>query len=140
MINGIVFSKDRACQLQLLLDSIEIVTKRKKSVSTCGENNWKQYDDWVVQLHQNYTKCNNPYLNSLEHLPSCDTAELISKSAISNTFVESNNYEKPCKTMEMVRIQYVESTVDDEKEQFWFSISFPKNRFKEIIQTRFDMN
>ena len=127
-------------KMRFLLDSIEIVTKRKKRGSNCGEDNWKHYDDWVIKLHQNNTKCNNPYLNSLEHLPSCDTAELISKSAISNTFVESNNYEKPCKTMEMVRMDYIESSVEDEREQFWFSISFPKDRFKEIIQTRFDRN
>ena len=126
-------------KMRFLLDSIEIVTKRKKSGSTCGEDNWKRYDDWVIKLHQNITKCNNPYLNSLEHLSSCDSTELILESAISNTLVESKNYEKPCKTMEMVRIQYVESTVEDEKEQFWFSIAFPKNRFKEIIQTRFDI-
>ena len=127
-------------KMRFLLDTIEIVTKRKKSGNSCGEDNWSYYDDWVIQLHQNRTKCNTPYLNSLKHLSSCNTLESMSKSAISNTLVESKDYEKPCKTMEMVRMQYVESTVDDETDQFWFSISFPKNRFKEIIQTRFNVN
>ena len=43
--------------------------------------------------------------------------------------------------MENVRIDHVESDLENTKEEglgeFWFSIRFPQNTFKEIGQTRY---
>ena len=113
--------------------------KRNKQEHRCIES-CKAYDNWVMKFSKNNIKCNIPYLQLDKELPVCNSKEQIKRGMIIEGIAERNNLIKPCKTMEMVRMQYVESTVDDEKEQFWFSISFPKNRFKEIIQTRFDMN
>jgi hypothetical protein len=56
---------------------------------------------------------------------------------------EGQEYTTPCKTMENVMIDYVESNTGNATEDgvgdFWFSIKFPLKRFKEIGQERYNI-
>ena len=129
-------SSNESYKMRFLLQGIDVVTKRRKKDDTCNEF-WKTYDDWIIQQHKKKIKCNNPYQVNEKNLPPCNGQELMSGALLSPFIVDRYKYEKPCKTMETVRIKFIESAMHDKKGEFWFSIQFPQNRFKQIIQTRY---
>ena len=115
-----------------------LLQKEGKKEDTCNEF-WRTYDDWIIKHHKKKTKCNTPYQDIDKNLPLCNSQTLMSEAVLSQHTVDRFQYEKPCKTMETVRIKYIESTMDDKKGEFWFSITFPQYRFKQIKQTRYDI-
>ena len=126
--------------MRTLIRGVTIETRRNKKDSPCSQH-WKEYDDWVTQRHTNETGCITPYQKQDGNLPPCNTQGLMLSSLPQLLVVELKKYEKPCKTMEDIRIEHVESSVKKIEEEnvgeFWFNINFPVNRFKEIRQTRY---
>ena len=126
----------------LLLQAVEIVRKRNKKQQPCNEN-WNEYDDWVINRFQNKTKCNTPYHEEEKNLPICNTQQLMDLSVLPLNVAASESQEdiNPCKTLENVRIVYVETKMENAKGgsvgRFWLSIEFPQHKFKEIVQERY---
>ena len=135
-----VRTRNEVYKMRSLIREVTIETRRNKKDSPCNQH-WKEYDNWVIQRHKNEIGCITPYQKQDENLPPCNTQGLMLNSLLKLTIVQTKMYEKPCKTMEDVRIALVESSVkkieDGNVGEFWFSIRFPLNRFKEIRQTRY---
>ena len=91
-------------------------------------------------LHKNETGCNTPYQALHKGLPMCDTQEKMRRALFTHNVVDNEMYERPCKTMEAFRDDYMESTIETNETKsegvFWFSITFVSNRFKETEQIR----
>ena len=132
-----VRTSNESYTMRFMVNDINIETNWNKKDNSCNAH-WKGYDDSVSRLHTKNTRCNNPYQKPIKDLPMCDTQELIRRALFSEYVVDQGKYEKPCKTMENVRIEYLESTMKGVQDvgEFWFSITFPLNRFKDIKQTR----
>ena len=132
-------TKYESYKMRFAVRSVDIVIRRNKKQRPCN-NYWKEYDDWVIKAYQNKTGCINPYQEHVNNLPTCNAQEEMAHSLIHQAIAERPEYTKPCKTMENVRIDHVESDLENTKEEglgeFWFSIRFPQNTFKEIGQTR----
>ena len=130
--------------MRLRLQAIEILRKRNKKKQPCNEH-WKKYDDWVINHFKNETKCNMPYHEEEKSLSICNTQQLMKLSIfpLNMPVAEGHKYITPCKTLENVGIDYVESDMekatDDSVGEFWFSISFPPHTFKEIEQARYEI-
>ena len=70
---------------------MDIVTKRDKKDLPCNQN-WQNYDDWVVQSFKNETGCNNPYQFYDKRLPICNTKEEIKSAMFRQNVVEERKY------------------------------------------------
>ena len=132
-------TKYESDKMRFAVRSVDIVRRRNKKQQPCNKD-WKKYDEWFIKAYQNETGCNNPYQEHVNNLPKCNTQEEMAHSLIHQTVAERPEYTKPCKTMENVRVDHVESNLENTMEgrlgEFWFSIGFPLNTFKEIGQTR----
>ena len=122
-------------KMRFLVTDVIIERKRNKRGDTCNDY-WENYDDWITMLHKNETGCNTPYQALRKELPMCDTQEKMRRALFHNYIVENEMYERPCKTMQAFRNDYMESTETKSEGVFWFSISFVSSRFKEIEQIR----
>ena len=113
--------------------------KRNKDEQKCNQHE-KDYDDWVIRIHKNRTKCNNPYQKLNDMLPMCTTPEMIRNSYFNDLIAERQNLEKPCRTMQALEVKHLESnfnTPDGENiGEFWLSATFSIPTFKEIEQRR----
>ena len=133
-------SKQETYKLRFIIRSMDIVTKRDKRDMPCNQN-WENYDDWVVQSFKNETGCNNPYQFYDNRLPTCNAKEEIKRAMFRQNVVEERKYTKPCTTMENLRWNWAESTykkvVDNETSgTFWLSIQVNSETYKEIIHDR----
>ena len=128
--------------MRLLLEAVEIVNQRDKKEEPCNDY-WKEYDDWAIKRYKNNTGCTAPYHERENYLPMCSSQQKMKLTAISlnRAIAEGQEYIKPCKTMENVRIHYLETDLGHAKEssfgEFWFSISFPRDKFKKVDQVRY---
>ena len=125
------------------IGEITIVRKRNKKEHRCIES-CKAYDNWVMKFSKNDIKCNIPYLQLDKELPVCKSKEQIKRGMIIEGIAERNNLIKPCKTMENINVQHIESTmtsnntsVEDHTGEFWFSVTIKNPTFKEIEQKRY---
>ena len=98
----------------------------------------------VCRFSKNNIKCNIPYLQLDNELPVCNSKEQIKRGMIIEGIAERNNLIKPCKTMENINVQHIESTmtsnntsVEDHTGEFWFSVTIKNPTFKEIEQKRY---
>ena len=118
---------------------LDIVRRRDKKQQPCNAN-WNEYDGLISNLHKNDTGCYNPYQERDENMPACNTQEQMIRSMFTTNVVKRRKYMKPCKTMENVKWEYLEYrskyTPGNNYGDFWFSIDFPLNTFKEITQVR----
>ena len=126
-------------KMRFLIKSITIMRKRNKDEQKCNQHE-NDYDDWVIRVHKNRTKCNNPYQKLNDMLPMCTTQEMIRKSYFNDLIAERENLEKPCRTMQALEVKHLESntnTPDGENiGEFWLSATFSIPTFKEIEQRR----
>ena len=125
------------------IGEITIVRKRNKQEHRCIES-CNAYDNWVMKFTKNDIKCNIPYLQLDKELPVCKSKEQIKRGMIIEGIAERNNLIKPCKTMENINVQHIESTmtsnntsVEDHTGEFWFSVTIKNPTFKEIEQKRY---
>ena len=132
-------TKNESYKMRSLVRGINIETKRNKKDDTCNEL-WQEYDDWLIKRHKNETGCNNPYQKQDDSLPMCDTQKLMIHGLFSFFIKERYTYERPCKSMKDVRIEYLESNMKTAEDrnvgEFWFSIKFVDRHLKDIQQTR----
>ena len=139
-------SKSKSYISRCIIRDVEVVKKRNKKGSRCNTH-WKEYDDWIAQLHISENKCRNVYQiqkDSEKQYPICDSQEKISRSKFYRSAVERKKYEPPCKTMEKVNFEWLESDIEtdndpkmDKTGHFWFSISFQMGSLKEFIHIRY---
>ena len=140
-------SKYESYKSRCIIRAVEMVRKRDKTEMRCNTH-WKDYDDWIAKLYINENRCRNVYQlvrNSETRYPICDSQEKISRAKFHGSVVEIQKYEKPCKTMEKVSFEWLESEIEtdgddpktDKVGQFWFSISFQMTTFKEFSHIRY---
>ena len=139
-------SKNESYISRCRIHAVEMVRKRDKKEQRCNSH-WKDFDDWIAKLHINENKCRNVYqlaVDSEKQYPICDSQEKILRSTFHGSFVERKKYEIPCKTMERVNFEWVESDIEtdddpkmDKVGHFWLSISWHMRTFKEFTHTRY---
>ena len=130
---------DESYKLQVFITGVTIETKRDKKDDPCSKH-WKDYDELVFLLHKKEAKCNIPYHTQSEEWPICSNQSMMKHALFSNRRGNWTKYEKPCKTMEDVRIKHLESNMEKAEGQrvgeFWFEILFPFSKLKHIEQAR----
>ena len=133
-------SSKESYKMRFYIHAVDIDNNRDKKEKKCSRF-WKDYDDRITKAHKNKTGCNIPYQEQEKGLPMCKSKEEMYRSKFFINIAEKHNYEKPCKTMGNVRIEFIESIIKTTKLNqpgyFWLSIQFPQNKFKEIAQTRY---
>ena len=124
------------------IGDVTIMRKRNKEKHKCIES-CEEYDNWMMDIHKNETKCNIPYVKLDTKFPPCNGKELMKRGLVEQHIGERGNRLKPCKTMENINVQYVEtpttfdmSTIRERIGEFWFSVTFKNPTFKEIEQKR----
>ena len=127
-------------KIRIRIQGVDVVLKRDKRQQPCNQY-WLEYDDWVLKLHKKETGCTNPYQEKDKNMPVCNTQEQMARTMFGTHVVKRKKYTKPCKTVENVRIEYVESkrsktATGNNFGEFWFDIGFPMETFKEITQVR----
>ena len=117
-----------------------IMRKRNKRQNKCIQSH-VNYDDWVMQVQKDESKCNVPYLKANKMIPMCDTKNLMKQGLLSTEFAEMRKLDKPCKTMTGINVEPVETTMgttleEDHIGNFKFYVTFQQPTFIEIEQIR----
>ena len=119
-----------------------IMRKRNKHENRCIES-YDAYDDWVVNLHKTYANCSTPYLKTDQKHAICNNKTLMKRGLLKESIVEIKNFDRPCKTMEKISVEYYETTLTTKKPtigqsvgEFWFRATFDNPTFKMIDQKR----
>ena len=127
-------------KMRFIIGGNTIMRKRNKSKSRCIES-CDDYDDWVLQHHKNEAQCNIPYGKQNEQFPTCNTSETMKRGLVQGTIVERKNLVRPCKTIEGIQVEHLESTMGTSNGKqvgkFWFSVNFQQSTFTEIEQKRY---
>ena len=123
------------------IGSIEILRRRNKNGNPCNEN-WANYDDWMIGRHEKAVGCKAPYHNHLKSsLPMCATQEKMHRARFVLSPDVMNKYIPPCKSMQTVHYKYRETDLSGTKwagnGKFWFSLVLETEGFKEIQQSRY---
>ena len=127
---------------RFIVRAMDVVKKRTKSGNRVCSGRWKDYDEFVKEQFKNETGCNNPYQEEDASLPMCNTKQQMRRSKFHLDIVDEKKYTKPCNTMENLRVEWVESNLENENTdkdgygEFWFSVQFYLGTFKEIVHTR----
>ena len=136
-------ASNESYKTRFLIGDLTVMKKRNTKKYRCIESNGS-YDNWFADLHRNVIKCNLPYLKFDKHLPMCNCKELMKRGLIQKSLAERQNLHTPCRTMENIDIQYLESTMTTNKStirdhvgNFWLSVTFKNPTFKEIEQKRY---
>ena len=122
---------------------MDVVRKRTKSGKRVCNGHWRDYDDFVVKQFKKEAGCNNSYQEIDPSLPMCDTKHQIFRSKFHQGVVDEKKYTTPCNTMENLRVDWVESQLENKNMdedgygEFWFSVQFFLGTFKEIVHTRY---
>ena len=133
--------KERASiyKTRFIVRSYELDRKRSTSEHICSEN-WKNYDNWVMEQFVREVGCRNPYQIYNRNQEICKSQDDIRHSYFYRGIVAEGKYQKPCSTMESVRMEFMETTskniATEEFGEFWFGIYFYLDSYKEIIHTR----
>ena len=129
-------------KMRFRIGGITIMRKRNKQKSKCIESG-EEYDSWVIRLHNNQTQCNSPYRMLDKKLPMCHTKQLMKQALFDKWDLEGQNIVIPCRTMQGIEVQHLESAMPTPKGEpvgeFWFSASFRQPTFNEIEQKRYFM-
>ena len=126
-------------KMRFLIGGNTIMRKRNKQKNRCVQSDVK-YDDWVMQVYRDRSKCNVPYVKKNKMLPMCDTKTLMKQGLFSDWIVEKKKLNKPCKAMSGINVEHVETKMDslkgDPVGNFWLDITFQQPTFIEIEQIR----
>ena len=84
--------------------------------------------------------CKNPYQIYDRNQEICKSQDNIRNPYFYRGIVAEGKYQKPCSTMESVRMEFMETTskniATEEFGEFWFGIYFYLDSYKEIIHAR----
>ena len=132
-------SKSSRYKTSVFVRSMDVVINRNKKNDKCNEY-WDSYDDWVLKEHKKKTGCNTQYQEVDKIYEACRSQDKIFNAKFYMDIVSRNKYQKPCKTMQNIQLDWSEFHVEDAKDNefgdFWFGIYFPVQTFKQIVQTR----
>ena len=131
---------------RFLIGDVTIMKSRNKHHHRCIEA-CVDYDNWVMELHKNETKCNIPYLKVDEKLPMCRSKTLIKRGLVEKYIAFRKDLLQPCRKMENIDVQNLETTttpsddatIKEHVGEFWFSVNFKNPTFKEIEQKRYSI-
>ena len=126
-------------KMRFIMGSNTLLIKRNKKNRRCIDS-YENYDNWVLEVYKNEAKCNIPYEKADDQLPMCNGNERKKRASLSYDVVERKHLNKPCKTMEVMDMKHLESTMATPKGEnfghFWFSVMFQQRTFTEIEQKR----
>lgn len=117
---------------------MEVIRRRNKGNFPCNED-WENIDDSILVKHTSDVGCKAPYQDPSKMIRRCYTSDEMKKARFT---LRTNGYGAlpPCKEMEKILYTYEEvdlsSTEWKGRDQFWISIFFRDQHFKEIVQTR----
>ena len=138
-INWPYRAANESYKTRFIVGDITIMRKRNKRKSKCIELD-EDYDAWVMELHKKEIQCNFPYLSLDQKLSMCNNKELI-KRGITRFKLLTENRQKPCKTMENIDMEFLETTkkIGRHVGEFLLSINFKTPNFKEFEQKRYSI-
>ena len=123
-----------------VINGMEILKRRKKANFPCDEN-WKYFDDHVIEKHTKKFDCRAIYHKKVGNKPLCDNKTSIHQINFPFQSDELKNYAPPCKGVEKIHYTYEEYDLSGTRwfgeETFWVTILLLDSRYKEIVQTRY---
>ena len=117
--------------LKGFLNSIEILRRRNSRSKRCTQD-WKFYDNLVLEKHIRSTGCRAPYQSPYKEFPICSTMEDIKNSIYEYHEVRSKYYPKACQRISKIDLHVEASTA---KGKYEFVIDYPDD-LKLITQNK----
>ena len=130
---------NRTYEMIFKVNKVEIISRRNKRDRPCHESS--NHDDRVLVEHTTRVGCKAPYQNPTKEIRKCSTMKEMKNAKLLFT-TDGYGTIPPCRAIEKISYNYLESPLDDEKwgirkGQFWFSFSSYDQYFQEIIKTRY---
>ena len=128
---------DSAYQMKYIVNGMDTLRRRQKSEDPCNEN-WKNFDNHVIETHVKTVGCKNIYHKNLTDWPLCKNTTDISKANFPfRSDVIHKKYNPPCKQVDKMHYLYEETAYSDEPGTVWITMNVLDPRYKETIQTRY---
>ena len=132
--------------MRFKVDNIEVIKRRNKARQPCHEN-WKHYDDAVLEEYLSKTGCRLSFHKMDANLSLCSNASGAAKDVWMNSpSIEMTNNIQPCRSMIKMDYRFEETYIAHEIEKseqrdelehaFSIKLSFNNPYFKEITQER----
>ena len=121
--------------MKYVINGMELLKRRQKDTDPCNEN-WKQFDDSVVEKNIEKVGCRAIYHKTVADWPLCRNKEDIQKANFPFSTDEIKKFDAPCKQVEKIRFTYEEMDYPDQEGTFWITMLLLDDRYKEIVQTR----
>ena len=126
--------------MRFTIKSIEIFRQRNKISQPCIDE-WRNYDNIILQNHLQKNGCKAPYQKHNASLPICKTKEKLKWSLFPLTLENVESYLQPCKTMEKVIYSYDEFDLSgtgwENTTTFFVGMYHSTTPFKEIVEERY---
>ena len=112
----------------------EIFKRRNKRRESCM-NNWKHYDDEVLEQHIKHYGCRAPYHANFKQFPLCSTKQQIKESIYEVSFLQTQYSTMPCQSMSRVDFVFSDDDFGGNGTEFVLEISYPY-QLKIITQSK----
>ena len=126
--------------MRFYINEIEAHKQRHKQDKPCNEE-WRHYDDKLLENHLVQVGCQTPYQKSKNALPTCKSESKMKEAQLPPSPGVLSNYPPPCSMLEAVRYTYQESSLSDTtwggRGHFWVTFHTANRRYKMIVQTRY---
>ena len=104
-------NKSKSFKMNFRIKNIDVITNRNKGKERCIEN-WKDYDQYIMNDIMVETGCHPPHWISKNGLPVCSNSTQMKKFADQPTTAKVEMYDPPCKIIERLDYTYDEKDMD----------------------------
>ena len=95
------------------IKNVDVIRHRWKPQERCFED-WKNYDQYVMDNMMLKVKCHPPHWNPTTNLPLCSNSTQLKYFEREPSIADIKKYDPPCKVIQRLDYTYVE---DDEKDE-----------------------
>ena len=121
------------------VDNVAIIMRRNKPQQPCNEN-WKHYDNEILENYVKSNRCRLPFQNVNTKLPLCNTSQAIKAAWINSPALLQAQNDQPCKSMIKISYRFDEFIIKDRKHRyddlFILRLAFHNPFFREITLER----
>ena len=128
--------------MEIIRGQFENPLRRNKRDYPCLED-WKNYDDNIMEDHLKSVGCRTPYQKSQNNISVCSTKAKMEQAVFSMDKNQLSNHYLPCRTTENIQYNYKEmewclknNCSKETRDVFSIGMTVFNRRFKEITQTK----
>ena len=130
-------SNELAYNMKYIINGLDTLKRRQKSEDPCHDN-WKNFDNDVIEMNIRNVGCKNIYHKNPTDWPICNNRTYIRKANFPFRSDILKKYNPPCRQVDKMHYVYEEMDYPDEPGTFWVTILLLDSRYTEIVQTRYN--